>query len=146
MHKKIYLNIKGGLGNQLFQYAFLLYLKKNGIENIHLFSNYNSDTYGRNFILGDLFHLSCDIATDLPGDTIVITSENGLAIIDYLKSVQSGVYLIDGYFQNYEYVSAANIFKEIKLGVISKKKIAPQHYMYEEGITAITDYCLLIII
>ena len=118
MNKTIYLNIKGGLGNQLFQYAFFLYLKKNGINNIHLFSNYNSDSYGRNFFLDDLIQLSCDIVTELPLETVVINSEDGLAIINYLKSAQSGVYLIDGYFQNNEYVSVVDIFEVIKLGSI----------------------------
>ena len=52
MKKKALVNIKGGLGNQLFIILFANYLKKNGFRVYHDIGYYDGDDpYGRNFEL-----------------------------------------------------------------------------------------------
>lgn len=108
-NNKIYISLKGGLGNQLFQYAFSLHLEKHGIDIDGFYLDFAQDKFGRSYILDELLTSKPNIVTKLPNSTIVVHSESDRAIIEYLHTVSNCTILLDGYFQNKLYVENSQI-------------------------------------
>jgi hypothetical protein len=115
LKKKIFINIKGGLGNQLCQYSFLLYLVKKGFKDIFLYSDFSQDTYDRQFLLDKIIDLPWKVIHSIPNDTVVVRSEDFNSIQNYLNSQKYGNFLLDGYFINFEYITSSNIFDYIEI-------------------------------
>lgn len=97
-----YVQIMGGLGNQLFQYTFSKYLENTASFPITLYTGfYDMDTEGtcisaRNFFL-DMFNIHCSKTND--GITVnkVITEEN------FNQDTLSDNSFFNGYWQNKKY-------------------------------------------
>jgi hypothetical protein len=105
---QVYILLKGGLGNQLFQFAFSKYLEKNGIVTSGYYENYNQDTFGRHLVLNNiLLHpITCKNINNFNGQKI--TSESGPGILAFLnkEKVSTNHFLLEGYFQKFEYLNS----------------------------------------
>lgn len=104
--------LKGGLGNQLFQYSFFHLLKKNSLPIDGFLPYYQNDTYGRaleiNKIIDDL-----RIYDGFPANSKGFASENFETIKNVLISETSNI-IIQGYFQNFNYVKSSGVENMIK--------------------------------
>ena len=80
----IYLKIIGGLGNQVFQYAFALHLREKGFEVMLDLSNFDGYKLHDGFLLDQLFNLDLEIVENdslssiVPKRTILFKIKNRL--------------------------------------------------------------------
>ena len=112
MNKYIYINLKGGLGNQLFQYCAYLYLSRSNLGSnvtFSFFSDFTNDTYSRNQVIQNLLTVPVPITSILPTNAIRINSENLSLVAEYLNSQIDGNFLVDGYFQSVDNVRESKI-------------------------------------
>ena len=105
----VYVALKGGLGNQLFQYAFAHFLRVNGIEVSALALNYfAADRYGRTPLIEALTDIPL---RKIPADELklmrVVKNENGHSIKDTLVARNDADVVCDGYWQSGDYIDAA---------------------------------------
>jgi hypothetical protein len=107
------MNIKGGLGNQIFQYAFANYLESLSVNIDYFFLDYQFDTYQRGYLLDQILKHNIPIIKSLPDNCVKCTSEHDISIIHYLQSRTEGAFLIDGYFQNIKYLERSKIMQEL---------------------------------
>lgn len=126
MSLNIYVEIKGGLGNQLFQFNAFLIIKNFFNQNINLYCNFQNDTYGRSFLIDKVLSYKFNLCDSIPVDCIRVKSEDLTRIIEYLGTQTHGNFLIDGYFQNYDYLLQTNIH-EYLLDIRPKKEITAVH-------------------
>lgn len=108
--------VKGGLGNQLFQLAFALYLKTKGIDIGYLVLDYDQDTYSRKPFLQYLeipFLVTTRSEYALKfGHTISEISETVYNSVSFDKLHEysiSNSLLLNGYWQNVKYLNQSNI-------------------------------------
>lgn len=113
MKTQIFIHLKGGLGNQLFQYAFGLYLNKCGFPVKGYYADYTNDTYGNKYQLSNILQQDCIVVSKIPDSTILVRSESAESIKDFLLDNEPPTILIDGYFQNSEYVEKSELNKAI---------------------------------
>jgi len=109
MKRKIYIRIKGGLGNQLFQFAFALHLQKRGFEVDGLWVDHSKDNYGHSFLLDTVLTTSPHVATELAAGTVLVQSESDEAIAEYLHRHPDTSVLLEGYFQNIHYLQDSGL-------------------------------------
>lgn len=115
MKSEIYIRLKGGLGNQLFQYAFGLYLESSGFPVKGYYVDFTRDTYGHDYQLHNIIPEQYITVCDIPDSTILIQSENDVAIKNYILQNAPASVLIEGYFQNVEYMEHSGLNNVIKL-------------------------------
>jgi len=101
---KTYINVMGGLGNQLHQYAFACYLQSNGIVIDGLLSDfYQNDPHQNQYLLGQF--ASIPSFNGMPQGCASVESrweESGPLALEYLRQHQAddiGIKLV-GYWQN----------------------------------------------
>ena len=144
--KKIFIRLKGGLGNQLFIYAFAIYCKKNMECNVLIddFTGYVKDAYGRKPML-EMIGIKFKKTSVLENIYITLCRKFSLGNIYYFnleknpdiifnnKKFENKNLFIEGYFQNIKYFEKVKqtIFQKINLDQIhikdnSIKKIDPE--------------------
>ena len=111
----IYLKIIGGLGNQVYQYAFALYLKEKGFKVKLDISNFDTYNLHDGFLLDKIFNLELKIAEKesvssfLSKKTMLFKIKNRLALnktyiredfFHISKLKKENDYYLDGYWQN----------------------------------------------
>lgn len=142
---KIYIRLKGGLGNQLFIYAFAIYCKKNMGCNLLIddFTGYVKDSYGRKPWL-EMIGIKFKKTSFLENIYITLCRKFSLGNVYYLNleknpdvifektKFENKNLFIEGYFQNIKYFDKVKktIFQQINLDLIdikddSIKKIDP---------------------
>lgn len=115
--KKIYIHLKGGLGNQLFQYAFYLNLINSGVVVDGFYETYKDDTYDRNLEINKILKMPIETIDSINSESVIIQSEDLNAILTFLESKNEGVFVLDGYFQQYEYVLNSKIENYLNLNI-----------------------------
>jgi hypothetical protein len=115
MTTQIFIRLKGGLGNQLFQYAFGLYLQRCGFNIVGYFFDYSQDSYGHNYQLNHIIPDEKISICKIPNSTILVQSENAEAIKKFIIQDNPKFVLIEGYFQNVEYIEKSELNKIIHL-------------------------------
>ena len=104
----IYVGLMGGLGNQLFQYAFARFLAAEGVAVSGLVTNlFDGDHYARKPLLQGFARLpSAQLTRDEIARLSVLADEDGMAIRDALRAGgRSGVFC-RGYWQDPRYADA----------------------------------------
>lgn len=103
----------GGLGNQLFQYAFAHYLIRRGVAVTALcvaaYDKDSSNAFRRSFLLGAVSSLPITrAAADDARGMLMASGEDGDALVEFLLAEQNrhGQWLCNGYWQNHAYVEA----------------------------------------
>ena len=104
--------LKGGLGNQLFQYSFFLYLKRKQLPIDGLLPYYQRDTYGRTLELNKIID-DLKLCREAASDYKSCYSEDFELIKEALLGGKGKIILV-GYFQNYSYVKDSSIDTIIK--------------------------------
>jgi hypothetical protein len=95
-----YIYLKGGLGNQLFQYGFAMYLKKRGLKLNGFLENFEGDAFGRRVVIDKVIKgaISVKKLSDVSG--VMISSEDYLQIAGYLESDKNlAANVLNGYWQ-----------------------------------------------
>lgn len=121
-HPQHLILLKGGLGNQLFQYSFFHLLKRNNLPIYGFYPDYHRDTYGRTLEINRFVDGIEVINRPADGSKIFI-SESFDAIKNELL-LSNGNIVIKGYFQNYDYVKASGIASIIKTPSITQEPTA----------------------
>ena len=135
---KIYIRLKGGLGNQLFIYAFAIYCKTYLERDVLIddFTGYVKDKYGRNPMLGIIgikfkmtnvlenFYITLCRKFSL-GNTTYLKLERDPDVIFNDKKLKNKNLYIEGYFQNIKYFNKVKqiIFQKINLELVDLKQI-----------------------
>lgn len=148
---KIYIRLKGGLGNQLFIYAFAIYCKTHLGCDILIddFTGYVKDVYGRKpmleiigikfkktTVLENLYITLC--RKFISGNITYLNLEKNPDIIFYEKKLKNKNLYIEGYFQNIKYFNEIKqiIFQKINLDLIDLKN------NYLKKINPVNDICV----
>ena len=148
---KIYIRLKGGLGNQLFIYAFAIYCKTHLGCDILIddFTGYVKDVYGRKpmleiigikfkktTVLENLYITLC--RKFISGNITYLNLEKNPDIIFYEKKLKNKNLYIEGYFQNIKYFNEIKqiIFQKINLDLIVLKN------NYLKKINPVNDICI----
>lgn len=105
MNKRVYVMLKGGLGNQLFQYSFAEYLGSRGITVAGFYPAYANDAFKRRLLLEELFGGALATVGSLPAGTVLVQSEDPSRILEFIANSRHEHYLIEGYFQDVRIVS-----------------------------------------
>ena len=114
--------LKGGLGNQLFQYSFFNLLRRNNLPIDGFYPDYQRDSYGRNIEINKFIeHMR--IYSEIADRSSIFTSENFDAIRARLLSNTENV-VIKGYFQNFNYVKNSGIEEIVKTPKITQESTA----------------------
>ena len=95
--------IRGGLGNQLFQMAFLDYLQKNTRRKIYIENNVPSIHSPLNYLESVFKNIELDKSPQ--GIRQDWVHEHNLHPEDWLSIIRTSNVMMYGYFQNYKYVS-----------------------------------------
>jgi len=111
--------LKGGLGNQLFQYSFFNLLKRNNLPIDGFFPYYQKDSYGRTIEINKFID-DLRIYKEIPIGSKSFASENFELIKNALLS-ESGSLIVRGYFQNYDYVKSSGIENIIKTPAVTQE-------------------------
>jgi Glycosyl transferase family 11 len=114
--------LKGGLGNQLFQYSFFNLLTRSNLPIHGFYPDYQRDTYGRTLELNRLID-NMKVFNSPAGGSRILASEN----FDEIKTellLNNGNIVIKGYFQNYDYVKFSGIQSIVKTPLITQESTA----------------------
>ena len=109
--RNVYVCLMGGLGNQLFQYAFARYLTAQGIAVDGLVANLlEGDKYARQLLVHTLSRTPVVNLDKAQLATLkIVADENGLAIRDsLLRDLQTAV-VCRGYWQHAQYADAVAV-------------------------------------
>ena len=106
-----YVGLMGGLGNQLFQYAYARYLVANGVAVSALATNlFKHDQYGRKPLVQAISRLP---AIDLQREQIaalqIMADEDGVAMGNTLREAGKTGVFCRGYWQDPRYASAVAV-------------------------------------
>jgi hypothetical protein len=121
-HPQNLILLKGGLGNQLFQYSFFHLLKKNNLPIHGFYPDYHRDTYGRTLEINKVVD-GVEVFNRPADGSKIFISEN----FDVIKNellLSNGNIVIRGYFQNYGYVKSSGIASIIKTPSITQESTA----------------------
>lgn len=137
----IIINFKGGIGNQLFQYAFYLYIKKHVQEEIFIDTNlYKKIKMHNGFLLNNIFNtnlkeINIETAKKYSNNYYTLLNKILKKVIGLKKShiVENqfsldkiknlNVSYLDGYWQNPKYVfENDNLLRKKIIYDVSKKK------------------------
>ncbi len=114
--------LKGGLGNQLFQYSFFNLLKRSNLKIDGFYPDYQRDSYGRSIEINKFVN-DVPVYNSIAAGSKIIASENFDVIRDeLLKNTRSVV--IKGYFQRFDYVQASGIETIIKTPNLTQESTA----------------------
>jgi hypothetical protein len=104
----VYVCLMGGLGNQLFQYAFARFLAQQGVPVRGLVTNlYDGDKYLRKPLVQAVSRVPvAALSRDEIANLRVHIDEDGMAIRDALRRGESISTLCRGYWQKPEYAAA----------------------------------------
>jgi Glycosyl transferase family 11 len=114
----IYVCLAGGLGNQLFQYAFARFLSTQGISISGLVTSlFDRDTYQRRLLLNALARIPTAILSkDELAALKIIANDNGMAVRDALMQTGQTDVICQGYWQDARYANsvAAELAGDLK--------------------------------
>ena len=105
---RVYVCLAGGLGNQLFQYAFARYLSTEGIGVDGLVTNlFQQDSYSRGPLVPALSRIpAAHLSKDQLAVLKIVANDNGAVILDAVRQRgQTGV-VCQGYWQQQDYANA----------------------------------------
>mgnify|MGYP001809903028 CR=1 FL=1 len=121
--KKAIVRLKGGIGNQLFQLSFSLYIKKFFPDGVFFdLDHFLSDFYHRSPILKDLF-LDFKVKSLKEIENYFYAKEEEIKSFSQINNTHDAEWIFfDGYWQNLEYVLIDEI-KE-KMVIYAKSKLA----------------------
>jgi hypothetical protein len=121
-HPQNLILLKGGLGNQLFQYSFFHLLKQNNLPIHGFYPDYHRDTYGRTLEINKVVD-GVEVFNRPADGSKIFISENFDSIKNELL-LRNGNIVIRGYFQNYDYVKSSGIESIIKTSTITQESTA----------------------
>lgn len=108
----IFLNIKGGLGNQLFQAALGIALESRTGARVHYIDSFFAvDPYGRSFCLDRFPNLRANVVRDSAFyQGIPVFNEAAGGTLDDLAALteQHQRFILDGYWQNENYFASSS--------------------------------------
>ncbi len=104
--KNVYVNLMGGLGNQLFQYAFAHFLIKNAVSIAGLLANhFDHDAYRRAPLIDAISRIPVlKIPTEEYRAIKILADEDGEAVKELLLAGNFQDLLCRGYWQDARYV------------------------------------------
>jgi hypothetical protein len=115
MKKKALVNIKGGLGNQLFIVLFANYLKKNGFKVYYDIGYYDGDDpYGRNFEL-NLKNLKLDLISPVYKKIFQSFGKNFGEVDDLLNLNTIYFNHFTGYYQDLNFFDKEYLLKLLEI-------------------------------
>lgn len=138
----IYLKIIGGLGNQVFQYAFALYLKEKGFKVKLDLSNFDGYKLHDGFLLDKIFNLDLKIAENeslrsiSPKKTILFKIKNRLSLnktyitekfFNISKLKKQNDYYLDGYWQNEHSETILSKYKNSLFTKVTENNLVAMH-------------------
>jgi hypothetical protein len=105
---KIYICLLGGLGNQLFQYAFARYLATQGVTISGLVTNwFDRDAYARQPLVHALSRIPAAKLSKAELATLtVLANDDGMTICDALLKDRRTNVVCQGYWQDARYANA----------------------------------------
>jgi hypothetical protein len=105
---RVYICLLGGLGNQLFQYAFARYLAAQGVPISGLVTNwFGRDAYARRPLVHALSRIpAANLSQDELASLQIIANDNGATICDALLKEGRTHLLCQGYWQDAKYADA----------------------------------------
>lgn len=113
-----YVGLMGGLGNQLFQYAYARYLAARGVAVDALVTNlFESDQYGRKPLVQAISRLPAIVLQKEQIATLrIMTGEDGKALCDSLLTSGANGVFCRGYWQDprYAHVVAAELAADLQ--------------------------------
>jgi hypothetical protein len=123
--------LMGGLGNQLFQLAFFLFLRRNGVDANCLVTNYQNDTYGRTPLL-DRLKLDTQIITL---DTFIQTAKRGACEVTETEGLIHNISAIKEISRNQQ-ILFTGYWQNIRLLLESglEHYLSPKHYEFSDFI------------
>lgn len=152
----IVLKLMGGLGNQLFQYAYGRSLATEMNTELVLDLNFLLDRTAReNFVFRDfdldLFDLKPYSLFDedrkrkffrksIFSSTPLVVTENGFQFSPIITKLKKGKVYLDGYWQSHKYFSS--ISKSLKLELQFKNSLTPVQFSLSEKINQCMSVCI----
>jgi len=109
MNRKIYIRLMGGMGNQIFQYAFSLRLRAFGFQINGFWHSSILDGYGRSYLLDGVLKSPPTPVAELDSSTVVVRSESLESIVAFLLANPNTSVLLQGYFQNIAYIQGLSL-------------------------------------
>jgi len=127
MKKKALVNIKGGLGNQLFIILFANYLKKNGFRVYHDIGYYDGDDpYGRNFEL-KLKNLKLDLISPTYKQFFKLFGKNFGEVRNLSNLNTTYLNHFTGYYQDLNFFDKEYLIKLLEINDSYKKDSVMVH-------------------
>lgn len=113
----VYVNLMGGLGNQLHQYLFAKNLEQQLGRPIDQFcGDFSNDAFGRELIVPHFtdsdFHFT-DISQITQG--VIVNSEAIQPMVEYINSHPNQTLVLKGYWQDLVYLEAIDIAKHLAI-------------------------------
>lgn len=105
---RVHVGLMGGLGNQLFQYAFARYLATQGIAVGSLVTNlYEREKYARKPLVHAISRIPCTVLSrEEISQLTVMADENGMAVCEALRGAGGATVFCRGYWQDPRYADA----------------------------------------
>jgi hypothetical protein len=105
-----YSTLRGGLGNQIFQYLFARRLAALGVRIDSFVPRFAGDTYGRSILVERVAREPLRLLPEgLPDGVGLIGGEDLDAIVETLSRHPDAPVLLTGYWQRIEYVDALDV-------------------------------------
>jgi hypothetical protein len=110
----VYVRLWGGLGNQLFQYAFARFLATQGVAvGAFVIDAYDRDGYARKPLAHALSRIpAVKLSKNELASLTVVASDDGMKVIDILKKGGHANVICQGYWQDAKFANA--VAAEIK--------------------------------